>query len=148
MDVTRFLQGIQLNQHYGGQLTHIEVLPERKGAYRTPREPLPRELADLLRTQGIDRLYEHQADALDQVREGQDVVVVTGTASGKTLCYNLPILERCLRDPDARALYLFPTKALAQDQLKGLLELLAGCQEVADQIRPGVYDGDTPTARA
>ncbi len=147
MDVTRFLQGIQLNEHYGGQLTHIEVLPERKGAYRTPQEPLPRELADLLRTQGIDRLYEHQADALDQVREGQDVVVVTGTASGKTLCYNLPILERCLRDPDARALYLFPTKALAQDQLKGLLELLAGCQEVADQIRPGVYDGDTPTAQ-
>ena len=72
---------------------------------------------------------------------------MTGTASGKTLCYNLPILESCLKDPKSRALYLFPTKALAQDQLKGQLELLAGSEQVAAAIKPGVFDGDTPTAQ-
>ena len=72
---------------------------------------------------------------------------MTGTASGKTLCYNLPILERMLAEPQARALYLFPTKALAQDQLKGLLELLSTDAVLAEQIKPGVFDGDTPTAQ-
>ncbi len=75
------------------------------------------------------------------------MVVVTGTASGKTLCYNLPILETVLDDPQARALYLFPTKALAQDQHKGLLELLSGSLTAMDSVRAGVYDGDTPTAQ-
>ena len=85
--------------------------------------------------------------ALEAARARQDLVVVTGTASGKTLCYNLPILEAALADPQARALYLFPTKALAQDQLKGLLELVGDDPELAAAIRPGVYDGDTPTAQ-
>ena len=79
-------------------------------------------------------------------RAGRDFVVVTGTASGKTLCYNLPILESAISD-GGRALYLFPTKALAQDQLKGLLELVASDAELSRAVRPGVYDGDTPTAQ-
>ncbi|MFO7906920.1 MAG: DEAD/DEAH box helicase, partial [Pirellulaceae bacterium] len=84
---------------------------------------------------------------LDAARAGRDLVVVSGTASGKTLCYNVPILEACLTNSQARALYLFPTKALAQDQLKGQLEFFAGDAEVARQIQPGVYDGDTPRSQ-
>lgn len=86
-------------------------------------------------------------DALESARQGHDFVVITGTASGKTLCYNLPILEMCLEEPAARALYLFPTKALAQDQMKGLLDLLASHPAIHAKITPGVYDGDTPTAQ-
>jgi DEAD/DEAH box helicase domain-containing protein len=100
----------------------------------------------LLAARGIERLYCHQVAALELARAGQDFVVVTGTASGKTLCYNLPILESAITE-GGRALYLFPTKALAQDQLKGLLELVGADAEVARLVRPGVYDGDTPTAQ-
>ncbi len=101
----------------------------------------------MLRERGVEQLYRHQVAALEAARQAQDWVVVTGTASGKTLCYNLPILETCLEDPSARALYLFPTKALAQDQLKGQLELLAGSESLMAHMQPGVYDGDTPTAQ-
>ncbi len=147
MDVSRFLSSVQRSPLHDGQIRHIEELPARAGRYREPAAGLPPELSDLLATRRIEKLYEHQAAALDAARANEDFVVVTGTASGKTLCYNLPILETCLQDPTARALYLFPTKALAQDQLKGLLELLAGSQSIAAQIKPGVFDGDTPTAQ-
>jgi DEAD/DEAH box helicase domain-containing protein len=147
MDVSRFLSAIQQSPLHDGQIRHIEELPPRAGQYRDPTQPLPVELRALLAARGMDQLYEHQAAALDMARMGKDFVVVTGTASGKTLCYNLPILETCLQDPTARALYLFPTKALAQDQLKGLLELLSENEQVAAGIRPGVFDGDTPTAQ-
>ena len=128
------------------RLVHVEQLEERPGRFAAPRQPLPDALQRLLAASGIEQLYEHQAQALDVARAGRDFVVVSGTASGKTLCYNLPILEACLAHPDTRALYLFPTKALAQDQLKGQLELLQAEPEVVG-IRPGVYDGDTPTAQ-
>ena len=132
---------------YAGQLACVEVLPERTGRFAEPSQPLPEPLRRLLERRGIERLYAHQVEALETARAGRDLVVVTGTASGKTLCYNLPILETCLADPDARALYLFPTKALAQDQLKGLTELLAEDEQIAGAIKPGVFDGDTPTAQ-
>jgi DEAD/DEAH box helicase domain-containing protein len=122
------------------------VLPERLGRFATPAEPLAAPIERLLTSRGIEQLYCHQVAALEAARAGRDLVVVTGTASGKTLCYNLPILESALAT-GARALYLFPTKALAQDQLKGLLELVAGDPELSQAIRPGVYDGDTPTAQ-
>ena len=101
----------------------------------------------MLRGAGIDELYCHQARALELARDGKSTVVVTGTASGKTLCYYLPILEAVAADDEARALCLFPTKALAQDQLKGLLELLGHDGVLLDRVRPGVFDGDTPTAQ-
>ena len=147
LDVSRFLNAVQQSSIHDGQMCHVEELPPREGQYRQPAFPLPSELTGLLASRGIERLYEHQAAAMDAARDNQDFVVITGTASGKTLCYNLPILETCLLEPDARALYLFPTKALAQDQLKGLLELLSGNQEIAARIKPGVFDGDTPTAQ-
>jgi len=97
-------------------------------------------IADALRARGIDELYSHQARAWDMIAKGQNVVVVTPTASGKTLCYNLPALQALVHQPDARILYLFPTKALAQDQLAELEELARQLPE----MRMFTYDGDTP----
>lgn len=147
MDVAEFLSDLKNDARYAGQLVHVERIAERPGRHADPARPLPDELVRMLAGIGIERLYDHQAEALDLARAGRDWVVVSGTASGKTLCYNLPILESCLTHPEARALYLFPTKALAQDQLRGQLELLSGDSELARRIRPGVYDGDTPTAQ-
>ncbi len=101
-----------------------------------------------LRAGGIPELYSHQAGAWRRAQNGEHLVVVTGTASGKTLCYNLPVLDRLLRDDQARALYLFPTKALAQDQLAGLEALTNNLRTQLGPNAPlpgiGVYDGDTP----
>jgi DEAD/DEAH box helicase domain-containing protein len=94
-----------------------------------------------VRQNGVRQFYVHQAQAIDAIRQGKHVVVATSTASGKTLIYNVPVIERCLLDWRSRALYLFPTKALAQDQLRALGELLGGD---LSHIRVGVYDGDTP----
>jgi DEAD/DEAH box helicase domain-containing protein len=105
-----------------------------------PDEMHPR-LRDALRAQGIEQLYSHQREAWDAVQEGRSVTVVTPTASGKTLCFNLPVLDRILRDGDARALYLFPTKALAQDQLAALNALV---QATGTGLAAFTYDGDTP----
>jgi DEAD/DEAH box helicase domain-containing protein len=107
--------------------------------------PLPTELhpglVAALHGRGIDRLYSHQAEAWSAVRQGRHLVVVTPTASGKTLCYNLPVLQRILEAPESRALYLFPTKALAQDQLA---ELGAITSPLPIRVRVDTYDGDTP----
>jgi DEAD/DEAH box helicase domain-containing protein len=147
MDVAALIERMRSRADYAGQLAHVEVLAERQGRFAEPRQPLPEALCRLLAARGIEQLYSHQTVALEAARANHDFVVTTGTASGKTLCYNLPILEAAVADPSARALYLFPTKALAQDQLKGLLELVGGDPELAAAIRPGVYDGDTPTAQ-
>ncbi len=106
------------------QVVWVQSLPSRPARYAEPSAPLSAPVAAALSSFGIERLYTHQAQALDCARAGEHTVVVTGTASGKTLCYNLPVLERLRQDPGARALYLFPTKALAQDQLKGLKRYL------------------------
>jgi DEAD/DEAH box helicase domain-containing protein len=97
-------------------------------------------IGDALRARGIGELYSHQSRAWDLIAKGQNVVVVTPTASGKTLCYNLPALQALVHQPDARILYLFPTKALAQDQLAELEELARQLPE----MRMFTYDGDTP----
>jgi DEAD/DEAH box helicase domain-containing protein len=102
------------------------------------------DLVTALAGRGIQRLYSHQADAYRAVRRGRHLVVVTPTASGKTLCYNLPVLQRLLEDPQRRALYLFPTKALAQDQLAELSALKHG---LPIELRADTYDGDTPPGR-
>ena len=88
---------------------------------------------------GVDELYTHQRAAWDAAARGEHVVVTTGTASGKTLAFNLPVLDALARDPRSRALYLYPTKALAQDQFRAL-----GTYRVP-RLRPAIYDGDTPT---
>lgn len=137
-----------------GRLAHIERLPSRAARFSSPARRLACELEEALGTLGIARLYSHQAAAVDRAREGHHVCVVTGTASGKTLCYDLPVLERLLADADATALFLFPTKALTQDQLRGLARLIeaspgegaGGRPGLRASVRLGVYDGDTSPA--
>ncbi|HEV2029738.1 MAG TPA: DEAD/DEAH box helicase [Candidatus Dormibacteraeota bacterium] len=102
------------------------------------------ELVAALAGRGIERLYSHQAEAYEAVRKGRHLVVVTPTASGKTLCYNLPVLQRLLEKSEKRALYLYPTKALAQDQLAELSALKHG---LPIELRVDTYDGDTPPGR-
>jgi DEAD/DEAH box helicase domain-containing protein len=130
-------------QSEAGTVVHQEIIPARHPDFVDPTPPLPPPLADALRGQGIGRLYRHQAEALAQARGGRNALVVTGTASGKSLAYQLPVLETLLREPEARALFVFPTKALEQDQLKSLSTLLPWTPGVTAAI----LDGDTPPAR-
>jgi DEAD/DEAH box helicase domain-containing protein len=106
-------------------------------------EHLDERLSAALRTRGVEELYTHQARALELAQAGRDQVVVTPTASGKTVCYNLPVLESCLKDPESRALYLFPTKALSQDQVNELHGLIRAMDV---DIKTYTFDGDTPAA--
>ncbi|MGE5551720.1 MAG: DEAD/DEAH box helicase [Bacteroidota bacterium] len=128
---------------YRGQLVYVKEIPPREAEYGELAPPLPAPLAARLGALGIERLYTHQVEAIGAARAGRNAIITTGTASGKTFCYNLPVLERCLAEPETRALYLFPTKALAQDQLRGLHRLTGeGGLLPPDAI--GTYDGDTP----
>jgi DEAD/DEAH box helicase domain-containing protein len=113
----------------------------REGVYAPLPETVPPPLRAVLRERGISQLYIHQADALAEVEAGRNVVIVTPTASGKTLCFNLPVLSTLLQDPGARALYLFPTKALAEDQLHEFNSIV---EQMRSEIRAFTYDGDTP----
>ncbi len=123
-------------------LTAIKRIPAREAQFRPMPAWVRQELAAAYRAKGIDQLYSHQAAAAEMARAGKDFVVVTPTASGKTLCYNLPILNAVLENTDTRALYLFPTKALAQDQLAELHDL---AQRLDDSFGVFTYDGDTPS---
>lgn len=96
-----------------------------------------------LESQGVSQLYSHQAEALERARNGQNLVIATGTASGKTLCYNLPAVQQALTKPNARALYLFPTKALTQDQFTSLNQLLKAIPS-QKPLTANIFDGDTP----
>ncbi|WP_430709120.1 DEAD/DEAH box helicase [Pseudodesulfovibrio sediminis] len=128
------------------QIAHHRTIEGAGPQFGDPRRSWPESIRHALALMGIDQLYNHQAEAADYVRAGRHVVVATPTASGKTLTYNLPVMERCLADPEAKALYLFPLKALAQDQLKGFNELAALLPlGVGDDNRPtaAIYDGDT-----
>ncbi len=138
-----FLQGLARRGRSRGHLVHVQEIPARSPRFADLVPPLPESLRAALWHVGIERLYTHQADAITQARAGRDVLVVTGTASGKSLAYQLPVLETLLRDPEARALFLFPTKALEQDQLKSLRQLLPG----GAGIRAEILDGDTPAHR-
>ncbi|HEX9765640.1 MAG TPA: DEAD/DEAH box helicase, partial [Nitriliruptorales bacterium] len=122
----------------GEGLVHLAELPARRARTRPIPDDLPASLRGRLAHLGIQQLYVHQTDMLEQVRAGRHVVVGTGTASGKTLAYQLPVLETLLHDDKATALYLAPTKALTRDQLRKLRELKL------PQVRAAVIDGDTP----
>jgi DEAD/DEAH box helicase domain-containing protein len=140
VNVAQFVDWLD-NSRFARDVTAIRRIPGRSERYATWPESLDQRLVDALARRGIARPYTHQAEAIERILRGQDVVVVTPTASGKTLCYTVPVLQTILEDPDARALYLFPTKALAQDQLAELRELV---DDVGATIGTFTYDGDTP----
>ncbi len=147
MNAEEFLRDLQRDPEYRDQIVHVHEIPARGAAYAEPAKPIHPVVERALQFQGIKRLYTHQADAINAIRDGRDVVIVTGTASGKTLCYNLPVIETLLEDPDARALYLFPTKALARDQLGVLKRFAEHDPSLAECVRAATYDGDTPTGQ-
>src|SRR5581483_3149936 len=125
----------------GDELAYLTTIPPRE-----PRAtPIPADVHDKVREalarQGIDELYVHQAAAWEAACRSEHVIVTTGTASGKTLAFNLPVLDALAREPKNRALYLYPTKALAQDQARALGEL------AVPRVRAAIYDGDTPPER-
>jgi len=119
-------------------LAHVRELPARPTALQSFPDDLPQVVVGRLEMLGVEGLYRHQRMALDAVREGRNVIMATGTASGKTLVYNLAFAVEVLSDPKRTALYLFPTKALARDQLRQVRALKL------PQLKASVYDGDTP----
>ncbi len=142
-DPTAFLDALRRERDYAGQLAHVEKLPARPARYGAVHERLSPPVQAALRAAGADRLYTHQAEAINAALAGQNVVVATSTASGKTLCFNAPVLEALARDPLARALYLYPTKALAQDQLGKWNAFARGAGAGIISPLAATYDGDT-----
>ncbi len=136
---------LQAREGYAEQIVHIEHMPHSSAAFGSTRTPINRLLRHALEIHGIDRLYSHQAEAIDALTEGHNIVVATTTASGKSLCYNVPILHSYMESGasprGATALYLFPTKALAQDQLRALKDLT---RPLPKPPVTATYDGDTP----
>ena len=138
MDADGFLASVRASNTYHNQIAHIQRVARREASFSEVDPPVSGRTGEALRRLGIVRLYSHQVEAVEAVRRGENIVVVTGTASGKTLCYNVPVMESLEKDPQARALYIFPTKALAQDQLGKLRQYEVG------SLKAATYDGDTP----
>ena len=139
--INEYIQSLISSDRLGVQVVHHQVMPETPVSWSDLKTALPNELAGLLPRIGIQRLYRHQAVAIDQLRCGQHMVVATPTASGKTLIYNLPLFEMVLADAGTRALYIFPLKALAQDQLRAFDMMASFCKTIQPTAR--IYDGDT-----
>jgi DEAD/DEAH box helicase domain-containing protein len=135
-----FIQSIKRMSSYKKQIVHIEEIAPQEAIFGELDKPLPENIQKCLLNRKI-KLYSHQTDAINKVRQGKNVVIVTPTASGKTFAFNIPVLEALSLDRKATALYLYPTKALTNDQLKVLRELE---KETGIQASPNVYDGDTP----
>ena len=125
----------------GEELAYLGSEAPREARSAPLPDDLPAPLRERLEVRGIDSLYSHQAEAWETARRGEHFVVTTGTASGKSLAFNLPVLAALAEEPKLRALYLYPTKALAQDQVRALDELQV------KRIRPAIYDGDTESER-
>ncbi len=131
------------NPNLARNVTAWNIMPAEPGRYQDFPPALAPELVKALQERGIQRLYTHQAQSFQTVQEGKNVVVVTPTASGKSLCYNLPVVQSILERPESRALYLFPTKALSQDQCN---ELYGLTHSLGRDIKVYTFDGDTPAS--
>jgi len=147
MDTSAFLHYLTAQPTYSGQMAHVEHIHPRHASYAELERPLATRLQNRLNEQGLLPLYTHQAEAINYARQGRNVMVSTSSASGKTLCYNIPVVEALLAERFSRALYLFPTKALAQDQLRALSALFGAGLLPAGEL--ATFDGDTAqSARA
>lgn len=142
MNVSAYIQALLASPRFAGQIAHHRLVPSQKACFAQPLRPYPKAVQNLLEGHGLHQLYAHQAQGMDYIRAGQSVVVSTPTASGKSLIYNLPVVEQHLHDADAHALYIFPLKALAQDQQAVFTQLV---QPWPKEARPtiAIYDGDT-----
>lgn len=138
--IEQVLAEFRSRREFADNITFWHSIPAKPAVYEPFPEGLNPKLGELLQAEGIAQLYTHQAQAFELVSAGHDIVVVTPTASGKTLCYNLPVLNHILEHPESRALYLFPTKALAQDQVA---ELMSWGERLGETIKTYTYDGDT-----
>ena len=143
MNVDQLAEKLRRDNLFMENVVRWEEMPAREARYGDFPATLDARLLPVLRQRGVQQLYSHQAHSIAATLRGEDVVVVTPTASGKTMCYNLPVLDSILKNPDARALYLFPTKALSADQVSELYELI---QAMDVDIKTYTYDGDTPGA--
>lgn len=141
MNVDQVVDQMLRDPSVAANISSYRELPARAAVFRDFPDVVAPRLADGLRARGMPHLYSHQAESLQASLRGEDVVVVTPTASGKTLCYNVPVVNAWLEDPTARAMYLFPTKALAQDQVHELQSLV---DVLGVDIKTYTYDGDTP----
>jgi DEAD/DEAH box helicase domain-containing protein len=139
--VDEYIQSLNASQRLGPQIAFQKLMPANEPVWSVPKKPWTETMQRLLYGIGISKLYQHQIQALDYIRSGRHVIVATPTASGKTLIYNLPVLEKIMANVHSNALYIFPLKALAQDQLKTFQKMAEHC----DDPKPtaGIYDGDT-----
>jgi DEAD/DEAH box helicase domain-containing protein len=147
MNLLQLLDVLRSDPEFMYNVTCWKTLPAKPAQWADFPAWLKPELREAMHQHGINRLYSHQAEAIAQVGAGKNIVVVTPTASGKTLCYNLPTLNAVLENPEARALYLFPTKALSQDQVAELYEIVKLLSpKINFDIKTYTFDGDTPQA--
>lgn len=143
MNVERIVNTLKRNPRYYNRVAHVEVLPCTKPVYGKLKKELPDPIKKYVLNKGI-RLYTHQCDAIEKLRAGRNVIITTPTASGKTLAFTIPVFEILYSNKSATALYVYPTKALSNDQLKGLQEF----EKVSGiSVNPNVYDGDTPRGK-
>ncbi len=143
MNLAQVLDFLKGSQEFMANVTHWEKIPPREPVWGQYPDGISPKLIEALGKRGIKQLYIHQSEAVEAVLNGKHVVVVTPTASGKTLCYNLPVLNSILENPESRALYLFPTKALSQDQVAELHELI---EILGVDVKTYTFDGDTPVS--
>lgn len=146
MTIESALERLRLDPQFMSNVSAWERLPARPARHAPFPDRMHARIISALHESGQAPLFSHQGAAIEAALSGENVVVVTGTASGKTLCYNAPVVQNLLEDPQARALYLFPTKALSQDQTSVLDDFL-GVLGAGDQVNVATYDGDTPAAR-
>ena len=144
MGIAEVLADLRRDTGFMSNVTAWETLPARPGCMAEIPAGLHPALTKALHSRGIRELYSHQDEAIERALQGENVAVVTPTASGKTLCYTLPVLNALLNDPNSTALYLFPTKALAHDQLAEVEEWIAA---TGGGLQVAAYDGDTPSAQ-
>ena len=143
MTLIEYIEKLKNNPAFMKNVTSWQVVPERKARYGEFPSDLDPRVKQTLHERGIDRPYIHQSRAIAAALSGRDFVVVTPTASGKTLCYNVPVLDSILKDESARALYLFPTKALSSDQVAELYSMI---ERIGADVKAYTYDGDTPAS--
>ncbi|MBT3192054.1 MAG: DEAD/DEAH box helicase, partial [Verrucomicrobia bacterium] len=142
MEAKTFLERLQNTDFFRDQVVEVKEIPAREAVCQNVKGGLSEPVSVSLGRQGINKLYSHQATAIEHIRDDKDIVIVTGTASGKTLCYTIPVMETLIEDSQATMLFIYPTKALAQDQLRGLSQMQD--DELGIKFLAGAYDGDTP----